>query len=278
MKQFSYTDSVTSSFSQLGQHKILFLILMLFQILLIVVLSMVQFSYQVKVLEKSNELVTYLNQVEQSQPEQDLSNLLGDDPLLLQRNAEEIAGLLRTGIILTMVIFVFGNGLLWAFTDAVFRKTTPKKFFSVIIKYISISMAYLIPFLIIIFFVLKAVLFGAEEPSLAKLASIIGSIFMVILYFMLISVAFAISAKQWPGSKQILKKTWRIGIRSWYPLMALLINAFFITLFGALFYWSIEAPMWMLFLAGVLFTFTLVFSRLLWLHVITGLNTFVILE
>src|SRR3989338_5587240 len=247
-------NSLRESFSIIWKNKLLFLSLFILQIAFFVVFSAVNIKYQTKILENTKAITDYLSQQkldEASATDAILQqkNILGDDPLMISENFDEIVKNFRLYLGYVFILLIFFISIAWAITYRLLKKTSLRQLTNIFLKNIVILLFYL--GLIFTFFFLLLI------------------VSIILAYFMFISIAIANHIKL----KNIVQKTLSIGIRkAHYVLSVYFINIFLLFISMSLLYYFIEKNPFILLLSLILFVFSFVFGRILIINVVEKLK------
>ncbi|MBS3104888.1 hypothetical protein J4234_01380 [Candidatus Woesearchaeota archaeon] len=269
-------NSLRESFSIIWKNKLLFLSLFILQIAFFVVFSAVNIKYQTKILENTKAITDYLSQQkldEASATDAILQqkNILGDDPLMISENFDEIVKNFRLYLGYVFILLIFFISIAWAITYRLLKKTSLRQLTNIFLKNIVILLFYL--GLIFTFFFL---LLNVSITQLAEQSSMLFAkystfliVSIILAYFMFISIAIANHIKL----KNIVQKTLSIGIRkAHYVLSVYFINIFLLFISMSLLYYFIEKNPFILLLSLILFVFSFVFGRILIINVVEKLK------
>lgn len=198
-------------------------------------------------------------------------NILGDDPLSISRNFNEILLNFRIYLIYVFALLIFFLSLAWSITHMVMHKDSFKQLAKNFFKSLLVLSFYL--GLIFSFFLsLLSIAFTQIASESAKLFTkyIPFLIFSIILvYFMFISLALIIKTEL----RNIVQRTLSTGIRRMHYISAvyfICIVLFVIPI--AFLYYFLEQNMFIVMLSLILMVFSFVFGRILIINVVEKLE------
>lgn len=276
MPQKIIINSLRESLSSIWKNKSWFVLLFLMQILFLVILFLVSYHYQNRIVQSANEILNYISQQkldEASATDAILQqkNILGDDPLMISRNFNEIVKNFRIYLIYIFVLLIVFISMAWSITHKMLHKNNFKQLIKNFLKNLVVLLFYL--GLIFGFF------FSLLNISLTQLAqqnsmlfikySVFLLVSIILAYFMFISLALIIKTE----FKNIVQKTLVIGIKKvHYILSVYFINIFLFALSIFLLLYFIEKNLFVSLLSLLLMIFSFVFGRILMVGVVEKLN------
>lgn len=259
-------NSLKESFILLWRNKSLFALLFILQIVFFVIFLMINFTYQTKILESAKTITEYLSQ----QRFDDVSvasnilqqkSLLGDDPLLISREFDEILSNFKIYLAFIFILMIFFPSINWTLTYNIKHKSNFNKLINDFLKILIIAIFYL--GLIFTFFYslttisLTGVAFESTKLLTKYVPFLIFSV--ILLYFMYISISLAKGTEL----KDIVQKTLKIGIKKIHYILAIyFINIFLFVVSISLFYIFLEKNFFILLLSIALAMFSLIFGRI----------------
>jgi len=254
--------SLGEAFNKLWSNKIIFLILIISQFAFLFILLFSQLFFQVQILQSAQSIIDYVDKIETSELDSDLSNILGEDPLLISAKYNEMIFFVYELIVAFLAIYLIINGFNWSMTQLFFGKTTIKEFFNYYLKFIIISLVFFIPIIIFITLVITNKLFITMNDTLLK---IIGTaflfLFMITIYFC--QIAYSKIDKR--GKVSQIKEVFALGIlKSGLIGFAFLINLFLLAIFGYLmFYVASYENFYLILIFAIALIFTFIYTRVL---------------
>ena len=269
-------NSLKESFSVIWKNKALFVLLFVLQVIFFAVFSSINVAYQTKILENMKSITTYLSQqkLDESSVTSNIlqrKNILGDDPLSISRNFNEILLNFRIYIVYVFALLIFFLSMAWSMAHMLMHKNNFKQLAKTFFKSLLVLSFYL--GLIFSFFLsLLNIIFTQIASESAKLFTkyIPFLIFSIILvYFMFISLALIIKTEL----RNIVQRTLSIGIRKMHYISAVYVIC--IILFGipiVLLYYFLEQNMFIVMLSLILIVFSFVFGRILMANVVEKLE------
>lgn len=268
-------DSLKESFSSIWRNKLLFILLFVMQILFIVVFSTITYHYQTKIVQSANEIFDYISKLklDEAAAIESVTNkksILGDDPLMISRNFNEIVRNFRLYLIYIFILFVFSISINWTFTNRLIHKINIKKLTKNFLRILIISLFYLGLIFSFFFSIINISITELAETSKLMTKYIPFLIFSIISsYFMFVSLALTSKAEL----NNIVQKTLLIGIKkAHYVLAVYFINIFLFAVSIFLFYYFIEKNLFILLLSIILMIFSFVFGRIFVINVVDRLE------
>ena len=264
-------SSLKESFSVIWKKKLLFLLIFFIQILFFSALFYISLVYQTKIYESTKAISDYMQQ----QKLDDITvakniinqkNILGDDPLSISRNFNNLIINFRLYLIYTFIALIVSMPLLWAMTEKFFSHISLKYFFNNLI----IVFGYLI-LIFIFFYSLTNISFsGAAQTFGFALKYLIFLILSVVLfYFMYISLSLARNTEL----KDIITKTLKIGIKKMHYILAVyFINFILVVLSVFLLIYFVDTNFAVVVMAILMFMFSIIFGRIFMLSVVNKLE------
>ena len=212
--------SLKESFRAIGRKKSLFITIIFLQILFFLSLFYVSLHYQSKMLDNTKAIFDYMNELQFNELNitneiLQQKNILGDDPLLISRNFNELEKNFRFYIIYSAALAVIFTVVNYGTAHSLLsndRKNyrTFRKIFVIAFFYIGITAIFFYS------------LFSISLSEFVSLGARFGTKFLpflifsaIFLYFMFISLALARKA----GLNEIVQKTLSVGIKK-IPYMA----------------------------------------------------------
>ena len=269
-------NSLKETFRLIWKNKSLFLFLFVLQLIFFIIFSFISITYQTKILESTKAITEYLSRqnFDESSVAQNIlqqKNLLGDDPLSISRNFNEITKNFKLYLIYTFILLIFFISISWAVTNKIIQRTSFKQLTKYFLKVFVVLLFYL-GLIFSFFFSLVNISFidiGADATKLfAKYIPLL--IFSIILaYFMFISLSLLNNTEL----KSIVQRTLSFGIRkAHYVLSVYSINILLFIISIVLLFYFIEKNLFILLLSLVLMIFSFIFGRIFMVNVIEKLE------
>ena len=280
-KNNAIKESLQESFQIIKKNKKAFLLLFILQAAFISLISLINISYQTKVLQSSQAIIEYLDELKFDQSSVGLDLLekkspLGPDPLLISRNFNSVLYNLKFLIFYSLSAFILLNGIIWFLTGNLANKNPFnlkkmkiffKCFFIYIIKFgliksISSFLIYLFGY---------STLRSFLNPLSAQNANFMPLLLITLamLYFIYIAFPLLYNAKL----KNILKNLFKIGIKKAHIILsAYLIIILAISLFSLLFFYLIEKNLFLLLTSMAFIVLILVWARIFLILVVEKLS------
>ena len=269
-------NSLKESFSLIWKNKSLFLLLFALQIAFFIIFSIINITYQTKILENTKAITDYISQQkldEASATDAVLQqkNILGDDPLMISRNFNDIVKNFRIYFGYIFILLIFFMSLAWAITYKLLKKITLRQLANIFLKIIVVLLFYL-GLIFGFFFSLLNISIAqlTEQNSMLFIKYFVFLIVSIILaYFMFISISIVNHIKL----KKIVQETLSIGIRkAHYILSVYFINIILFIVSIVLMYYFIEKNSFILLLSVILLIFSFIFGRIFMVNVIEKLE------
>ncbi|HLC50017.1 MAG TPA: hypothetical protein VJI97_01180 [Candidatus Nanoarchaeia archaeon] len=263
-------SSLKESFSAFFKYKKIILALFVLQIILLIGLSYVNMVYGTKIIENEKAIFDYMSKLELDEKKiadniLQQKNLLGDDPLSISRNFNEMKNNLRIYMAWFFALLLIFMSSCWHLSHKLIN-SKQKAFSRVFLTVFSYLVIMFFLFLWMFSISLSEITSGTQ--FLSKYILIAG-VMAVLAYFMFISLALAGKTEL----KNILEKTLIVGIRkAHYIIAAYSINILLFVLFGFSFIYSIDKNIVVMFLSIFLIILNFVFSRIFIINVIKKLD------
>lgn len=268
-------SSLRESFISVWKNKSLFAFLFILQILFFSALSYLNYTYSTKIIESSQAIYEYLgrqNLDEASAADKILQqkNILGDDPLMISRNFNEIVKNFRIYAAYAFALLVIFLSVVWALSSRLIGKID-LKFKEIFFRNFVILLFYLgMVFLFFFSLINISIIQLTTETSKLFAKYIVFIVASIILsYFMIVSLALASKTEL----KNIVQKTLLIGIKKVHYILAVyFINILLLLISAFLFYYFIEKNAFALMIAILLLVFSFVIGRILMISVVDKLE------
>ena len=269
-------NSMKESFFLIWKNKSIFFLLIILQITFLAVFFYINLTYQTKILEHTKAISDYLSQqnlddVSVAASIQQQKNILGDDPLLISRNFNEIVKNFRLYLIYIFLLLIFFISMSWAITCKIIKKISFKGLTTIFLKNLAVALLYLGLIFIFFFSLLNIPLSGVAAESSKLLTKYVPFlVFSIILsYFMFVSISLLHNTEL----KDIVQKTLMVGIKKGHYILAVyFIDIFLFAVSIILFYYFIEKNLFILLLSILLIVFSFVFGRIFMVKVVERLG------
>ena len=277
-------ESAKESLIKAWQNKFLLVFLFILQITFFAAFSLLSLNYIPKMVESEKAISDYISQQQLDEASvasriMQQKGILGDDPLSISRNFNDIKRNFRSYFIYTFILFIVVGSIIWAATSIIVEKIN---FFAKLIfskssltKIFFKKMAVLVFYFGMISFFFFSILNISAMNAAAEGAKIFSKyvpllIFSIALvYFMFVSLSLPHDTE----FKNIVQQTLSIGIRKWhYVLSAYAINISLFSLSVFLLYYFIEGNMIMLSLSVLIMVSSFVIGRIFLCILIKRIN------
>jgi len=269
-------NSLKESFISAWNHKYLFFLLFILQVVIFGLFFAASQAYLPKVFEHAKNISDYLSQQkldEASVTENVLQqkNILGDDPLSISRNLDAMKHYFRIYLAFIFVILLISMSVNWSLTAGFFRKINLAELRNIFLKMIAILVFYL-GIIFAFFYSIFSISFSeaAYDPSriFMKYFLFFG-ISLFLLYFMFISLSFP----EKMGLKEIPLRTLAAGVRKIHCILSVyLINILLFLISVSLLSYFVEISFILMALSLLLLIFSFVFGRIFVMKVVQKLN------
>src|SRR3989338_6600182 len=269
-------NSLKESFSLIWRNKSLFALLLALQIIFFAAFSIISYNYVPKMVESQKAIEEYLSSLKFDDVSvaaniQQQKNILGDDPLLISRNFNEIVKNFRLYLIYIFLLLIFFISMSWAITCKIIKKISFKGLTTIFLKNLAVALLYLGLIFIFFFSLLNIPLSGVAAESSKLLTKYVPFlVFSIILsYFMFVSISLLHNTEL----KDIVQKTLMVGIKKGHYILAVyFIDIFLFAVSIILFYYFIEKNLFILLLSILLLVFIFVFVRIFMVKVVERLG------
>lgn len=269
-------NSLKESFFLIWKNKFIFFLLIILQITFLAVFFYINLAYQTKILEHTKAISDYLSQQNFDDASvaasiQQQKNILGEDPLLISRNFNEIVKNFRLYLIYIFLLLVFFISMSWAITCKIIRKIGFRELKNILLKNLAMSSLYLGLIFIFFFSLLSIPLSGVAAESSKLLTKYVPFlVFSIILaYFMFVSISLLHNTEL----KDIVQKTLKVGIKKGHYILAVyFIGIFLFAVSIILFYYFLEKNLFILLLSMLLIVFSFIFGRIFMVKVVEKLG------
>lgn len=270
-------SSMAESLSSIRRNKLLFFALFSLQILFLILFLAINYTYPAKMLESEMAITEYLSRQNLDDASVTSSMLqekgiLGDDPLMISRNFNEIVRNFRVYLALVFILFASFASFAWSMTHRIIRNSSLGKTLKIFFRIFAVSLIYL--------GLIFAFLFSLINFSFAEIAAegqkllvkylVFLAVSIVLLYFMFVSLALTGRT----GLNNLVQKTLSIGIRkAHYVLASYFIGIMMLAASAALLYYFMEKSMLLLLLSAAFMVFAFVFQRIFMANMIGKLES-----
>ncbi|MBI2658362.1 hypothetical protein HYX08_06755 [Candidatus Woesearchaeota archaeon] len=197
--------------------------------------------------------------------------ILGDDPLMISRNFNEIVGNFRVYLALIFILFAAFASFAWSMTHRITNNSSLRKTLKIFFKIFVVSFIYLGLIFAFLFSIINFSFteIAAEGQKLLMKYIIFLAVSIALLYFMFISLSLIGSTRL----GNIVQKTLSIGIRkAHYVFASYLIGMLMLAASAVLLYYFMEKNMLLLLLSLALMVFAFVFQRIFMVNMIRKLE------
>lgn len=266
--------SIKKSFSMIWKNKALFALLFVLQIIFFAVFVFITLTYQTKILESAKAITDYLSKqnLDEASVASSLlqkKNVLGDNPLMISRNFNEIIKNFRLYLVYAFALLVVFASINWTITNELIHKNNLKRLMKAFFRIFIVLLFYLGLIFLFLLFNVSLMHFGAESAKLLTKLVLLLVFSSILSYFMLISLSLSHNTEL----KNIAKKTFIIGIKKiHYILSVYFVNIFLFIAAAFLLFYFIEKSYLILLLSILLMIFSFVFGRIFMVNVVEGIG------
>lgn len=267
-------NSIKQSFYLIWKNKSLFLLLFTLQIIFFFAFAQINLTYQTRILKSAQAIEDYISQQKLDEPSVSSNifqqeSVLGDDPLSISRNFNEIMKNFRLSLIYIFALLVFFTSIAWTLTYKFSHKDNLRESIKYFSRIFVILLFYLGLIFIFLFLLFNISLANAENVKFFNryIPFLIFSI--ALIYFMFISLSLLHNAEL----KNIVQKTLSIGIKkAHYMLLIYFINIILLAVPIFLVYYYIEKSFFILLLSIILMMSCFVFGRIFMVNAVEKLS------
>ena len=259
-------NSLKESLALIWKNKLLFFLLLALQAGFFAAMFQISYTYVPKMIESQRAIDEYLSNLRLDEESVASSifeqkSILGDDPLLISRNFNDIVKNLRIYLAWIFALLIFFTSAAWAMSHKIIYKTSINQLTRNFLKIFVISLAYLGLVFAFFYSLLNISIAGAADES-AKLLTKYVPFFvfsLILAYFMLVSAALAHKTEL----KNILQRTLIIGVKKMhYILGVFIVNIFLLSISAFLLYYFLEKSVLIMPMSIILMLSSLVFGRI----------------
>ena len=246
------------------------------QIIFFIFFSLISSIYIPKIQQNAKSMYGYLSQqkldeISVTQNILQQKNILGDDPLSLSRNFNEIIKNFRIYLVYIFILSVVFLSVIWTASHKLIRKHGYQKSLNNFSKIFIVVFFYL-GLMFLFFFSLLNISFTEAALNMTMVLGKYLLFFLasiILLYFMLISISLADKIEL----RDIVQKTLGIGIKKIHYMLAVyFINIFLILISLILLFYFSETNFLIVFLAIILFVFSFLLGRIFILNLVKKLE------
>ena len=236
-------NSLKESLIAIWRNKLLFALLFIFQILFFISLSSISYRYVPIIVEKEQAIEDYFSNLKLDEESVaagilQRKSVLGDDPLSISRNFNELVRNFKIYSFNVFVLLVFFLSISWGLAHKFLSKINFGNSIKVISKILAVLLVYLGAIFLFFFSLLDISFMELAEQNFKLLIKYAVFLFfsVIMAYFMLISIALLGKIRL----KEIVQKTLVVGIKKiHYVLPVFFINIMLLIASSALlFYFS----------------------------------------
>ncbi|MBI2101694.1 hypothetical protein HYT53_03700 [Candidatus Woesearchaeota archaeon] len=268
-------NSLKESFALVWKNKLMFFLMLALQAGFFAAMFQISYIYVPKMIESQRAIDEYLSSLrldEESVASSILEqkSILGDDPLLISRNFNEIVKNFRIYLVYIFILPILFMSIEWAVVHKVIHKTSLNQLTRNFLKIFVISLAYLGLVFIFFYSLLNIPITGIAEVSAKLLTKYVPFLILSIIlaYFMLVSIALA----QKTELKNVIQRTLIIGIKKIHYILAVyFINIFLFFMSAFLLYYFMEKSVLIMPMSIILILSSLVFGRMFMAKVVEKL-------
>ena len=261
---------ISRSFQQakdkIREHKWLFILIVIVQIILLILLFWLTITYQIKIFQDVQGLLTPLQNanydpasIQEGQPFLKDIRTLQQSYTHLRKDVTQYIG----GIIF---LFLLGQGALWLLSHQILERSRFLQLAKQWVKLAASSMILLGPFFVIVYFLAKTfILNGLNEQNFAQIMRVFLLLFGF-MYYLLLTSWTIIPISSW---KEWAKKFIFLAFKRIYYTLPVLISSWIVIIgTGALLYFSVERQnIWLIIVAFFLGIIILVITRIFFIAV-----------
>ena len=239
------------------------MVLLLLQIVFFSVFFSIQFSFWMKIMNSSLEVIDFLStqNLDDTSFEDSLlmnEGIFGEDSLIIYRNAKSIVTNFLKLSIFSIICFIIFEGLSWALTHNLIKKKKLRQFLIYLGKFSILTVIYFVILYIILFSNLKTL--SIEETAVPTFLTYVILVVMVLSsLFMFASYALVGKYKIWGTVKMTF---FRIVKNLGTVLLSFLVIILIIGVFSYLMVLMMELHFLLMLVVVIAFIFSFVFCRI----------------
>tara|TARA_Y100000310_G_C20642624_1_gene794816 strand:- start:327 stop:1106 length:780 start_codon:yes stop_codon:yes gene_type:complete len=242
------------------RHKTVFISLIVLQLIILILFSYLIVTYQVKILENSQEITQALQEANYNPDSIQAGEPFLKDIALVYNNYNSMMDDIGQLILWLLGIFILFNGLIWILTHYILKKTN---LIQTAIKFIASTIVLLGPITIVFYIILTKYV-----TTLALTWKILLIVFAIVYYFLLVSFAF-LNIKSW---KKFVKRIFILSIKKiHWTLLVLIINLILIAISIASIYYTINI-IYLNMIFMLLFATILIITKIFWISCLNEKN------
>ena len=269
-------NSLKESFIAIWRNKLLFALLFAFQIVFFTALSSISYRYVPIMVEKEQAIEDYFSSLKLDEESVAASilqrkSVLGDDPLSISRNFNELVRNFKIYSFNVFVLLIFFLSVSWGLTHKFLSKSSFRNPIIGILKIFAVLLVYLGAIYLFFLSLLDVSFVQLAGENFKLLIKYVVFLFFsaVMAYFMLISIALLGTI----GLREIVQKTLAVGIKKMhYILPVFFVNILLLMVSSALLFYFIEKNLLGLLLSIALLVSSFVFGRIFSIRVIERLS------
>jgi len=253
--------SFSNTLNIIKKNKLLIVSLILLQIIFLVSVSATIIKYQIAIAENAKEIIEPLQNANYN-----ATSIEGGQPFM-SNMMNEIASISKSyqkmlKSIFEMIFMMFGaflvfNGLIWSSLNYLVKK---KKFISYWIRFVILSIAFLIPIGVISYYLLKGLMSISMEVSGAGLNTVMW-LFIITSYFLIISFCLT-------REKISVKKIFSIGIMKIHWILLGFMFSLGAILLSLIFVYFYIGNLILMIVSGLVLAIVLVLGKLFLINVV----------
>ena len=256
-------QSTKQSIKVINKNRSIVALIFLLQILFFSVIMFTSSRTLVPAVDKFTEIQAYMDSINATEEDfEDImaSGILGEDPLIMYRNTQQVTTYFWIFAGVFFAAFVLINGVAWYLTNNLTEKKK-QGFLVYISKFALSTLVYFILFLVMLTILSRSLLTGSP------LWLLFTSLLIALNYF--IFIAFTLNKK---GVKEIPNAAFTLGIKKPGTLVStFLINITIKLLLFTLLSFTLELNFWLMAFALILLTFGFVWARIFLNVVVSGI-------
>jgi len=263
------SKSIKESFHLVSKNKKTFLLIFALQILFFFLLITINSFYTAKIIDSTQNVMEYLDAVNFNEEKARIDvlqkkNPFGEDPLLISKNYNEIIKNFISLLLLTFLLFIIINGLIWYLASNIGKKSLFRlkgiAFF--LLKFFVVSLILSVFVYLFLFNLIKVSFssFLSTEPN--NLFPLL-TLTIVAIYFIYIAIPLVNNLKNNKKEvKKFVKKIFSIGIKKFILILASYLILILIILTSYSIAYFIESNLFMLFISIILFLFVFSWTKI----------------
>ncbi|MBW2974082.1 hypothetical protein KY366_00030 [Candidatus Woesearchaeota archaeon] len=257
-------DSLKKTSGIIKKNRKKVLLLLSLQVVFFIMMSIILYNTLNPAMRHARDAIDYYDSINISE-NPGMFDYMGKDPLKVYNNYKSMVHYLKLMALFSFLAYIIIEGGLWALSDDLIKRKSPKQFLNYFINFAALSLGFVILSYIFVFNALRSIIFG-EGYGLIPLILVL---FLLIMLAYLLFTGYSLIGRR--RLKDILRVCFLKGVLNFHSIIfAFMTGLLIIALSSCLLYLAVEANLFILLIAMLLFVFSLVFTRLFFMVFVNG--------